>query len=277
MSSLWSKLTHVLRNDGPFAPEATPAPAPAPPPMPVLTPVPMPMTVPTPGPGPARVPSFPPPPGSAPIPPNPSELLTALSTLEAFFQDRVVPRMIAELRSPSVDVRRSAISVLRHAGMAGVHAIPALLEVVERPADTKDICAEYARKEAAYAIEELRRVYQSHLEEEQQRLQEADAALRREEEAQRREEESAARAAMAETPLPPASAPLPPVELDDNLAALLQLMVDPVAGVRASVIQALVKLDAAHPKVLSALRAALRDEDSRVRQEAALAIGQLVR
>jgi vesicle coat complex subunit len=167
--------------------------------------------------------------------------------------------------------------VLRHAGMAGVHAIPALLEVVERPADPRDICTEYARKEAAYAIEELRRVYQNHLEEELQQEQEAEAALRREEEAQRREEEAAARSTMAETQPPPRSAPGSLPELDDNLVALLQLLSDPVAGVRASVIQALVKLDAAHPKVLSALRAALRDEDPRVRQEAALAIGQLVR
>lgn len=257
MPSLWSKITRVLRADVLLAPESQPATAPAPPPVPesTLTPV----------------------PASVPIPPDAAELLTALSTLESFFQDRVVPRMIAELKSPSVDVRRSAISVLRHAGMAGVHAIPALLEVVERPADSKDVCAEYARKEAAYAIEELRRVYQGHLEEEQMRLLDADAAQRREEENQRREEETDARVSMADGLSAPRSAPLPEPELDDNLAALLQLMADPVAGVRASVIQALVKLDAAHPLVLAAIRAALRDEDSRVRQEAALAIGQLVR
>jgi HEAT repeat protein len=261
MPSLWSKITRVLRAEVLLAPASEPATAPAPAP------------VPAPAPESAATPV----PASVRIPPNATELLTALSTLEAFFQDRVVPRMIAELKSPSIDVRRSAISVLRHAGMAGVHAIPALLEVVERPADSRDVCAEYARKEAAYAIEELRRVYQGHMEEEQQRLQAADAALRREEETQRREEETDARAAMADGQASPSSAPLPEPELDDNLAALLQLMADPVAGVRASVIQALVKLDAAHPLVLSALRTALRDEDSRVRQEAALAIGQLVR
>jgi HEAT repeat protein len=219
-------------------------------------------------------------PASAPLPPDPVALRGALETLEGFFQNRVVPRMIAELRSPSVDVRRSAISVLRNAGLAGVHAIPALLEVVERPADPKDICTEYARKEAAYAIDELRRVYQRHLEEEQRRQQEIDAALRREEEMQRHEEEAAARAPSVEAEFEaqtPSQRVAPRATLDDNLAALVQLLTDPVPGVRVSVIQALVQLDAAHPEVLRALRNTARDEDPRVRQEAALAIGQLAR
>jgi HEAT repeat protein len=246
MSSLWSKITTALRG----------APPPEPEPEPELEPA------------------------SVPLPPDPAALRGALDTLEGFFQNRVVPRMIAELRSPSIDVRRSAISVLRNAGLGGVHAIPALLEVVERPADPKDICTEYARKEAAYAIDELRRVYQRHLEEEQRRQQEAEAALRREEEAQRREEEAAARVTTAEVEFEAQTASQRSssrAALDENLAALVQLLNDPVPGVRVSVIQALVQLDAAHPDVLRALRTTARDEDPRVRQEAALAIGQLAR
>jgi len=190
----------------------------------------------------------------------------ARAGLSGWSSEVMVPRMIGELESGSVDVERAAISALRAAGLDALEAVPALMTYFERTANKKNSDVQnYARKEAAYAAEELMRLSRRLVDEEERKLQkEAEA-----QEAQRQA------AQILEQQATPASKEPGWEALQRTIALLSDSTQDPSPEVRIASINALVNLNAPYREAARVIRARLDDEEERVRVAAANALGRL--
>jgi len=197
---------------------------------------------------------------------------TARAGLSEWNAEVVIPKMVKELETGSLDMQRSAISALRAAGLDAVEAVPALVAYVDRTEGPKNSDTQnYARKEANYAIEEIMRLSQQLLEREEQRQREINRederkAMRRAQEARR----------IVQTP-EEANEP-PELRLADLLRTQEDLIAatrDRASEVRITAIQALVNLNRPYQTIAPVIRERLDDEDERVRVIAAQALGQL--
>jgi len=197
----------------------------------------------------------------------------ARAGLQEWSAEVMVPRMIGELDSGSVDVERAAISALRAAGLDAIEAVPMLMAYFERTANRKNSDVQnYARKEAAYAAEELMRKARQLVEEQERAAKQA--LQEREQEEQREEQREQAAAARQQRELAPSQEPgwealMRTVELLGDSTE------DPSPDVRIASINALVNLNAPYEKAAPILRARLDDDEARVRVAAANALGRL--
>lgn len=177
---------------------------------------------------------------------------TARAGLSEWNAEFVVPKMVKELETGSLDMQRSAISALRAAGLDAVEAVPALVAYVERTENPKNSDVQtYARKEANYAIEEIMRLSRQILE--------------REEQHQRQLKQSGT------VPRTPEEAEA----LQHTLEDLFTATRDQSADVRVAAIRALVNLEGPYPLIAPVLRERLDDDTEHVRAAAANALGQL--
>ena len=204
-----------------------------------------------------------------PDPEHAQTVAAARAGLSAWSAEVMVPRMIQELETGSPEVQRAAISALRGAGLDALEAVPALMAFFDRHADpSNNTVQDYARKEAAYAAEELMRLARQLVEAEERA------------EVQRRN-------------APPlATEPIDdPGDPDDEglerqrdadlhhyaqtLDELATATHDPSPGVRCAALHALVELGGPYRELAPLIRVHLGDEDADVRETAASLLGTL--
>ena len=183
----------------------------------------------------------------------------ARAGLSEWTSEIMIPRMIKEVETGSIEIQRSAISALRSAGIDAVEAVPVLMAFFDRMDNPRNSDVQnYARKEAAYAVEDIMRQARQLIEAEERSL---------------RELESAKKKAQAPTPSPEAR--INREEYARTLADLTAATQDPSPEVRSASMYALASLGASYHEVVPVIRARLNDEDAEVRGSAANLLGNL--